>query len=108
MIYNTTLDLTATVNDLAAEGTQAARENLATVSPYITSKTRRLGQWALDLTPPPTMVGRLNLPELGYPLLPNATAVRQAVGWEDAVTPVAGQVPPSPVAPCRWPVRGPV
>ncbi len=64
MIYNTTLDLTAAVNDLAAEGTQAAREDLATVSPYITSKTRRFGQWALDLTPPPTMAGRLNLPEV--------------------------------------------
>jgi hypothetical protein len=63
LIYNTTLDLTAVVNDLAAEGTQAAREDLATVSPYLTSKTHRFGQWALDLTPPPAMVGRLNLPE---------------------------------------------
>ncbi len=53
LFYNTTLDLTAVVNDLAAEGTRAAREDLATVSPYITSKTRRFGQWALDLTPPP-------------------------------------------------------
>jgi TnpA family transposase len=57
LFYNTALDLTTVVNDLAAEGTRAAREDLATVSPYLTSKTRRFGQWALDLTPLPAMVG---------------------------------------------------
>ena len=33
--WETALDLTAAVNDLAAEGTPAAREDLATVSPYM-------------------------------------------------------------------------
>ncbi|HKR48903.1 MAG TPA: Tn3 family transposase [Pseudonocardiaceae bacterium] len=56
LIYNTTLDLTAAINDLAAKATRAAREDLATVSPYLTSKTRRFGQWALNLTSPPAMV----------------------------------------------------
>ena len=34
-----------------------------TISPYITSKTRRFGDWTLDLTRPPPVTGRLDLPE---------------------------------------------
>jgi TnpA family transposase len=61
-IYSTTVDLTALVNDLAAEGHVVEREDLAVISPYITSRTRRFGHWAMDLTPPPPVPGRLALP----------------------------------------------
>jgi TnpA family transposase len=62
LIYSTTLDLTEVFNDLVAEGVDVAREDAATISPYITVKTRRFGDWTLDLTPPGTATGRLDLP----------------------------------------------
>lgn len=64
VIYHTTLDLTAVVNGLVADGWEIDREDLATSSPCITSKIRRFGDWRLDLTPPPgAVVGRLDLPD---------------------------------------------
>lgn len=63
LIYSTTLDLTEVFNDLVAEGVDVAREDAATISPYITVKTRRFGDWTLNLAPPPATTGRLNLPE---------------------------------------------
>lgn len=67
MIYSTTADLTEVVNDLVAEGVDVEREDLATISPYITSRTRRFGYWRLDLTPPPAAPGRLALPAQTQP-----------------------------------------
>ena len=63
LIFSTTLDITAVANTLASEGVAVHRDDLATISPYITSKTRRFGDWALDLTPPPALLGNLDLPE---------------------------------------------
>jgi TnpA family transposase len=61
-IYSTTLDITAAANDLIATGRDVDPEDLATITPYITSKIRRFGDWKLDLTPPPPVVaGRLDL-----------------------------------------------
>ena len=65
LIYNTTLDITQVTNDLIAEGYTVRREDLATISPYLTSKTRRFGHWALDLTPPPTPPAQLDIPDDG-------------------------------------------
>lgn len=62
LIFSTTLDITAVANTLAVEGVPVHRDDLATISPYITSKTRRFGDWALDLTPPPALLGNLDLP----------------------------------------------
>jgi hypothetical protein len=62
LIYNTTVDLTNLVNELVADGHPVRRGDLATISPYITSKTRRFGDWALVLDPPNDQVARLNLP----------------------------------------------
>ncbi|GAA1579283.1 hypothetical protein GCM10009789_36220 [Kribbella sancticallisti] len=61
-IYSTTLDITAAANDLIAAGREIDPEDLATITPYITSKIRRFGDWKLDLTPPPPAVaGGLDL-----------------------------------------------
>jgi hypothetical protein len=61
-IYSTTIDLTDLVNDLVAEGHTVEREDLAVISPYITSRTRRFGHWAMNLTPPPPVPSHLALP----------------------------------------------
>ncbi len=64
-IYSTTLDITAAANELAAEGWAIDPEDLATITPYITSKIRRFGDWVLNLDPPPSVVGgRLDLATL--------------------------------------------
>ena len=63
MIYNTTVDLTNLVNELVDEGHTIRRDDLGTISPYITSKTRRFGDWVVNLEPPDDQVARLNLPE---------------------------------------------
>jgi hypothetical protein len=39
------------------------RDDLGTISPYITSKTRRFGDWAVNWEPPDGQVAHLNLPE---------------------------------------------
>ena len=62
LIYSTTLDITMLVNDLVAEGEHIEHEDLALISPYITTPIRRFGRWELDLTPPPPVRGHLNLP----------------------------------------------
>lgn len=60
-IYSCTLDITTTVNDLTAAGVRVDTEDLATVTPYITSRIRRFGDWKLDLTPPPAVPAALDL-----------------------------------------------
>jgi Tn3 transposase DDE domain len=52
-IYSTALDIMVTANELFAAGHPVNGEDLATITPYITSKIRRFGDWVLDLTPPP-------------------------------------------------------
>jgi hypothetical protein len=40
------------------------RDDLGTISPYITSKTRRFGDWVVNWEPPDDdQVAHLNLPE---------------------------------------------
>jgi hypothetical protein len=47
---------------LTGVGWHVDPDDLATITPYITSKIRRFGDWKLDLTPPPPAVaGRLDL-----------------------------------------------
>ncbi|MFJ5226459.1 hypothetical protein [Streptomyces sp. NPDC088400] len=49
-------------NDLIDEGWEVDPGDLATVTPYITSKTRRFGTWHLDMEPPENKaVGRLRM-----------------------------------------------
>jgi TnpA family transposase len=55
VIYQTSLDITAAVNQLVSEGYPVDLEDLATISPYLTEHIRRYGEWVLDTTPPPTM-----------------------------------------------------
>ena len=63
MIYNTTVDLTNLVNELVADGHPVRHGDLAPISPYITSETRRFGDWGLVLDPPNDQLARLNLPQ---------------------------------------------
>lgn len=56
VIYYFTLDITAEANQLAAEGREVDRENLAIVSPYQQGKLRRFGDWVLDLSPLETTI----------------------------------------------------
>lgn len=66
VIYHFTLDITAAVNQLVAEGFQVDREDLATISPYLQGKLRRFGDWVLDLSPPEATVStELHLGEVG-------------------------------------------
>ena len=52
-IYSTTLDLTATANELSREGWAIDPDDLVTVTPYITSAISRFVDWVLDLDRPP-------------------------------------------------------
>jgi hypothetical protein len=62
VIYQTTLDLTAVVNQLVAEGHPVGPEDPATISPYLTEHIRRFGEWVLDTTPPdPVATTRLHV-----------------------------------------------
>ncbi len=54
-------DLAATANDLAAAGVSIDSEDLATVTPYITRRIRRFGDWKLDLTPPAAVPAALDI-----------------------------------------------
>jgi hypothetical protein len=57
------VDLTAVINQLVAGGWRIDPEDVATLSPLITSTIRRFGDWHLDLTPPEaTGDGHLALP----------------------------------------------
>ena len=54
--------ITKVANDLIDEGWEVDPVDLATVTPYITSKTRRFGTWHLDMEPPENeAVGRLRM-----------------------------------------------
>ncbi|WP_171076223.1 hypothetical protein [Streptomyces sp. YIM 121038] len=46
------MDITKVVNDLTAEDWEIDPVDLATITPYITSKIRRFGIWHLDMEPP--------------------------------------------------------
>jgi TnpA family transposase len=62
-LYSTAVDLTGAVNQLVAGGWMIDPEDVATLSPLITSAIRRFGDWHLDLTPPETTGdGRLAVP----------------------------------------------
>jgi Tn3 transposase DDE domain len=52
VIYHLTVDITAAVNELVAEGWSVDPDDLATISPYLQGKVRRFGDWVLDLSPP--------------------------------------------------------
>ncbi|MFE2184899.1 Tn3 family transposase [Streptomyces sp. NPDC059455] len=47
LIVHTAVDITKVANDLIEEGWEVDPVDLATVTPYITSKTRRFGTWHL-------------------------------------------------------------
>jgi len=51
LIFHTAVDITKVVNDLIDEGWQIDPVDLATITPYITSKTRRFGTWHLGMEP---------------------------------------------------------
>jgi Tn3 transposase DDE domain-containing protein len=62
VIYSTALDITAAANALAAEGHPVDTDDLATITPYLTHRIRRFGDWVLDLSPPDAVpVTRLDL-----------------------------------------------
>ncbi|WP_205717956.1 Tn3 family transposase [Actinomadura soli] len=52
VMYSTACDITDAANDIAADGRPVDPDDLATMSPYITSTVRRFGNWTLNLTPP--------------------------------------------------------
>lgn len=51
-MYSTACDITDAANDIAADGQPVDPDDLATISPYITSTVRGFGNWTLNLTPP--------------------------------------------------------
>ena len=54
MIFHTALDMTAVLRQLASEGWDITPEALTALSPYITEKIKRFGEYATDgLTDPP-------------------------------------------------------
>jgi len=60
LILHTAVDITEAATQLIGEGWEVEPVDLATVIPYITSKTRRFGTWHLDMEPPENeAVGRL-------------------------------------------------
>ncbi|MFJ7905312.1 Tn3 family transposase [Streptomyces sp. NPDC096198] len=62
LIFHTAVDITKVVNDLIEEGWEVDPVDLATITPYITSKIRRFGTWHLDMEPPGhDAVGHLRL-----------------------------------------------
>lgn len=62
LIFHTAVDITKVANDLIDEGWEVDPVDLATVTPYMTSMTRRFGTWHLDMEPPENeAVGRLRM-----------------------------------------------
>ena len=61
-MYSTALDLMAEISALIAAGRPAGPDDLAVVTPVITSKIRRSQDWKLDLTPPASGPVGLDLP----------------------------------------------
>ncbi|MEF9886226.1 Tn3 family transposase [Streptomyces sp. P9-A4] len=62
LIFHTAQDITKVVNDLVDEGWEVDPVDLATVTPYITSKIRRFGTRHLDMEPPESeAIGRLRM-----------------------------------------------
>ncbi|MFF9221150.1 Tn3 family transposase [Streptomyces viridosporus] len=48
LIFPTAVDITKVVNDLIEEGWEIDPVDLATITPYITSRIRRFGTWHLE------------------------------------------------------------
>jgi TnpA family transposase len=67
VIFDTALDMTAVLRELAAEGWDLTPAALGSLSPYITEPIKRFGEYATDgLTiPPAAFDARLNLPRRG-------------------------------------------
>lgn len=84
-IFSTTVDITETVNDMAAEGRVVERQDLATIGPLITSRTRRFGRWLLRLEPPGPVPEALNVPDDPAP-------EESAPGDAPNIAPAAGAV----------------
>ena len=84
-IFSTTVDITETVNDMAAEGRVVERQDLATIGPLITSRTRRFGRWLLRLEPPGPVREALNVPDAPAP-------EESAPGDAPNIAPAAGAV----------------
>lgn len=62
LVFHTAVDITKVVNDLIDEGREVDPVDLATITPYITSKIRRFGVWHLDMEPPEgEAMGRLRM-----------------------------------------------
>nr|WP_308433528.1 Tn3 family transposase [Streptomyces spectabilis] len=62
LIFHTAVDITQVVNDLIDAGHEVDLADLATITPYITSKIRRFGVWHLDMEPPDGQaMGRLRM-----------------------------------------------
>lgn len=60
LIFHTAVDITKVVNDLIDAGWEVDPADLATITPYVTSKIRRFGVWHLDMEPPEGQaIGRL-------------------------------------------------
>ena len=63
VIFHTTLDMMAAVRQLIAEGWTVASEDLAAMSPFITERIKRFGEYSLDdlAHPPEAFDPRLDL-----------------------------------------------
>lgn len=66
VIFHTTVDMTAVLRQLLAEGREVDPDDLATMAPYLTEGVKRFGEYVLDgLSDPPEAVdGHLDLPGL--------------------------------------------
>jgi TnpA family transposase len=66
VIFHTTLDMMAVLRQLVAEGWTIAPEDLAVLSPYITERIKRFGEYVIDglSDPPEAFDPHLHLPEL--------------------------------------------
>ena len=54
VIFHTTVDITAVLRELLAEGWDINPDDVATISPYLTIKIKRFGDYNTDqLTEPP-------------------------------------------------------
>ena len=66
VIFHTALDITATLRQLAAEGRAVKQADVAALSPYITTRIKRFGEYAIEglTVPPDAFDPSLDLPGL--------------------------------------------